>query len=140
MLHSLARQWIHVLRQLLRPFGKNFSFLCLTRDHLRVVSAIRAWLVLVWIWREVHLVFRVHSSSCGAQCGVVHSPSELLDHRCHCNCRDLVLFVDRLRGCLRHDVVWWWIFHSWWCLRFGLGQCEADDWKYTVNSFQYPRR
>ena len=43
-------------------------------------------------------------------------------------------------GCLRHDVVWWWICLSWWFSRFGLGQCEADDWKYTVNSFQYPRR
>ena len=52
----------------------------------------------------------------------------------------LVLFVVGLRGCLRHDVVWLWIFLSWCCLRFGLGQCEADDWKYTVNSFQYPRR
>ena len=39
------------------------------------------------------------------------------------------LFVGRLRGCLSYDVVWWWIFHSWWCLGFGLGQCEADDWK-----------
>ena len=41
---------------------------------------------------------------------VVHSPFEWLYHRCHCNCRDLVLFVGRLRGCLRRDVVWWWIF------------------------------
>ena len=31
----------------------------------------------------------------------------------------------------------WWIFHSWWCLRFGLGHGEADDWKYFVNDFQY---
>ena len=63
--------------------------------------------------REVQLDFRVHSSSCGAHCGVVHSPFEWLDHRCHCNCRYLVLFVGRLpllRGCLRRDVVWWWIF------------------------------
>ena len=29
MLHSLARQWIHVLRQLMRPFGKNFSLFVL---------------------------------------------------------------------------------------------------------------
>ena len=34
-----------------------------------------------------------------------------------------------LRECLRRDVVWWWIFHFWWCLRFGLGQREAYDWK-----------
>ena len=27
---------------------------------------------------------------------VVHSPFEWLDHRCHCNCRYLVLFVGRL--------------------------------------------
>ena len=82
----------------------------------------------------------MYSSTCGAHCGVVHSPSEFLYHRCLCICRDFVLFVVCLRGCLRHDVVWWWMFLSWWCSRFGLGQCEADDWKYTVNSFQYPRR
>ena len=48
-----------------------------------------------------------------------------LYYRCHCNWRDLVLFVGRLlwlcgpfllRECLRRDVVWWW-FYSWWCLR-----------------------
>ena len=52
---------------------------------------------------------RVHSSSCGAH-RVVHSPLDWLYHRCHCECRDLVLFVGRLRGCLRRDVVWWWFF------------------------------
>ena len=34
-----------------------------------------------------------------------------------------------LREFLRRDVVRWWIFHSWWCLRFCLGQCQAVDWK-----------
>ena len=84
------------------------------------------------------LFFRVHSSSCGAQCGVVHSPFQWLDHRCHCNCRDLVLCGRHvLRECLRRDVVWWW-FYSWWCLRFCLGQCEADDWKIQllISSFK----
>ena len=66
--------------------------------------------------REVQWDFRVHSSSCGAHRVVVHSPFEWLYHRCHCYCRDLVLFVGRLpwlcvpdvlRGCLRCDVVWW---------------------------------
>ena len=45
-------------------------------------------------------VFRVHSSSCGAQCGVVHSPFEWLDHRCHCNCRQTCaagVFASRCR-------------------------------------------
>ena len=46
--------------------------------------------------REVQLDFRVHSSSCGAHCDVVHSPFEWFYHRRHCNCRDLVLFVGRL--------------------------------------------
>ena len=46
--------------------------------------------------REVQWDFRVHSSSCGAHRDVVHSPFEWLYHRCHCNCRDLVLFVGRL--------------------------------------------
>ena len=49
--------------------------------------------------REVQSDFRVHSSSCGAHCGVVHSPFEWLDHRCHCSCRSLVLFVGRLPCC-----------------------------------------
>ena len=30
---------------------------------------------------------------------VAHSPFEWLDHRCHCNCRDFVLFVGRLPRC-----------------------------------------
>ena len=71
--------------------------------------------------REEQWELRVHSSSCGAHRDVVHSPFDWLYHRCHCNCRDLVLFVGRLpwlcgpnvlRGCLRRDVVWWWRFHS----------------------------
>ena len=90
----------------------------------------------------------VRSSSCGAHRGVVHSPFEWLYHRCHYNCRDLVLFVGRLlwlcgpfvlRECLRRDVVWWWTFLSWWCLRFRLGQCEADDWKILLQLFPVPR-
>ena len=48
---------------------------------------------------EVQWDFRVHSSSCGALCGVVHSPFEWFYHRCHCNYRDLVLFVGRLPCC-----------------------------------------
>ena len=44
------------------------------------------------------------------------------DHRCHCDCRYLVLFV----GCLRRDVVWWWRFFSRRCLRFCLGQRSSD--------------
>ena len=28
---------------------------------------------------------------------------------------------------VRRDIVWWWRVHSCWCLRFGLGQCEAYD-------------
>ena len=79
---------------------------------------------------------------------VVHSPFGWLYHRRHCNCRDPVLFVGRLpclcgpfvlRECLRRDVVWWWIFHSWWCLRFCLGQCEADGWKIPHQFFPVPR-
>ena len=42
-----------------------------------------------------------------------------------------------LRECLRRDVVWWWIFHFWWCLQFGLGQCDAYDWNFLINFFQY---
>ena len=38
---------------------------------------------------------RVHSSSYGALRDVVHSPSDWLYHRCHCSCRDFVLFVGR---------------------------------------------
>ena len=31
------------------------------------------------------------------------------------------------RGCLHRDVVCWWKFHSRWCIRFSLGQREAND-------------
>ena len=63
------------------------------------------------------------------------------------HCRDLVLFrqialtlrPNVLRGCLHRDVVWWWSFHSWWCLRFCLEQCEADDWKILHQLFPVPR-
>ena len=27
---------------------------------------------------------------------------------------------------------------SWWCLRFCLGQCEADDWKIHLHLFPVP--
>ena len=43
--------------------------------------------------REVQWDVLVHSSSRGALCDVVHSPFGWFYHRCHCNCRDLVLFV-----------------------------------------------
>ena len=46
--------------------------------------------------RDVQWDVRVHSSSCGAHRDVVHSPFGWLYHRCHCNCRDLVLFVGRM--------------------------------------------
>ena len=46
--------------------------------------------------REVQWDVRVHSSSCGAHLGVVHSPFGRLFHRCHCICRDHVLYVGRL--------------------------------------------
>ena len=123
---------------------------------------------------------------CGAHRDVVHCPFEWLYHRCLCSCRDCTLrwqtaltlpagvFASRcrvvvdvswwclrfclgqcdaddwkilllissfkrtsgvlalrllLRECSRRDVEWWW-FYSWWCLRFSLEQCEADDWKF----------
>ena len=34
-------------------------------------------------------------------------------------------------GSLRRDVVWWW-FYCRWYLRFCMGQCEADDWKFFL--------
>ena len=46
--------------------------------------------------REVQWGVRVHSSICGAHRDVVHSPFGRLFHRCHCICRDHVLFVGRL--------------------------------------------
>ena len=33
--------------------------------------------------------------------------------------------------------MWWW-FYSWWCLRFCLGQCEADGWKIPHQLFPVP--
>ena len=85
--------------------------------------------------RLVRCNVRVHSSSCGALLGVVHSPFQWLDHRCHCNCRDLVLFV--LRECFRRDVVWWCFFTPggaydsvWDCVRPITGN-------YLLNYFHY---
>ena len=75
-----------------------------------------SWIFRPSLEREVERDVRVHSSSCGTHRDVVHSPFDWLYHRCHCNCRDHVLFVGRLpwlcgpnvlRGCLRRDVVWW---------------------------------
>ena len=88
-------------------------------------------LVLTGYMPLVRCYVRVHSSSCGAHRDVVHN------HRCHCYCRGFVLSSagSLLRGCLRRDVVWWWIFLSWWCFRFYLGQCEADGWKIPLLLF-----
>ena len=133
---SLVRQWLHVA-SVYEAFWKNFThFFGFDTKHTIYELCLPS--ERGWFWYGFGrpqsragstLYFRVHSSSCGAQCGVVHSPFEWLDHRCHCNCRDLVLFGRHvLRECLRRDVVWWW-FYSWWCLRFCLGQCEADGWK-----------
>ena len=89
--------------------------------------------------------FCVHGSSCGTCRDVLHSPCDSKLHRCHYNCRGLVLCVGRLhwlcgfhvqRRCLRRDVVWWWRFHSRWCIRFSLG-CDADEGIYTFIYFQY---
>ena len=89
-----------VLLQLWEDFS---LFSCLTRSTTSwsCVCHVCVALVCVWIWQTQSragstVVVRVHSSSCGAQLGVVHSPFEWLDHRCHCICRDLVLFVGRL--------------------------------------------
>ena len=30
-------------------------------------------------------------------------------------------------------------FYSWWCLRFCLGQCEADDWTIHLHLFPVPK-
>ena len=135
MLRSLVRQLIHVWRQSMRLHDIIYE-LCRPSER-------------GWYWcgfgrpsleREVQLDFRVHSSSCGAQCGV-HSPFEWLDHRCHCNCRDLVLFVGRLPRCGGVCVAMS-------CggrglllivLRFCLGQREADDWKILLQLLPVPR-
>ena len=107
-----------------------------------------SWVRCTQFEREVQRNVCVHSSSCGAHRDVVHSPFGWFYHRCHCNCRGFVLFVGRLpwlcgpfllRECLRRDVVWWWILLSWWCLRFFLGQCEADGWKIPHQLFPVPR-
>ena len=41
------------------------------------------------------------------------------------------------RGCVAMSL-WWWNFHSRWCLRFCLGRCQAVDWKIHCY-FQYQR-
>ena len=83
-----------------------YSAQCLVRHWIHAVLYAAPGLV-----RETQPDVCVHSSSCGVHRDVVHSPFGWLDHRCHCYCRFLVLFVGSLlRGCLRCDVVWWWFF------------------------------
>ena len=102
---SLVRQWIHVGRQFMRLFGRiSHISTCSTRStpSTSCVCHPSLALVCVWTWQtqsragEVHWDVRVHSSSCGAHLGVVHSPFGRLYHRCHCICRDRVLYVGRL--------------------------------------------
>ena len=96
--------------------------------------------------REVQWGVRVHSSSCGAHRGVVHSPFEWLHHRRHCNCRDLVLFVGRLPWlcgpnvlwrCLRRDVVCGGGFTRDGAYDFVWDSVRLMTGKYTINYFQY---
>ena len=69
--------------------------------------------------REVQWDVRVHSSSCGAHCGVVHSPFEWVGPSLPLQLSlpralrrqiALTLRPNVLRGCLRRDVVWWCFF------------------------------
>ena len=163
----LVRQWIQFM-SVSFGFCENRDMcaqclLCLFREipqmqfldkvcsHFVVQRQVPAFVRTSLLWRRGSSPWSICSCSwCSSRTrffGVVHSPFELLDHRCHCNCRDLVLFVGRLswlcgpfllRECLRRDVVWWW-FYSWWCLRFCLGQCEADGWKIPHQLFPVPR-
>ena len=146
MLRSLVRQLIHVWCQSMRLLEEFLALLvfdttpstsCVCHPSVAGFGMDLAGPVSSG---KVQLDFRVHSSSCGAQCGVVHSPFEWLDHRCHCNCRDLVLFVGRMPRCGGVCVAMS-------CgggglllivLRFCLGQCEADDWK-ILQLFPVPR-
>ena len=92
---------------------------------------------------EVLRDVRVHGSSCGPCCDVVHSSFVRKHHRRRCSCRDYVLCVSRLhcfydsyvqRGCMRRDVVCLWKFHFRLCIRFSFGQREADDGMYIINT------
>ena len=106
MLRSLVRQLIHVWRQSMRLLEECLALLVFDTKHIYelCLPSERGFGIVYGLGRpslerEVQWDFRVHSSSCGAHCGVVHSPFEWLDHRCHCNCRDLVLFLGRLPCC-----------------------------------------
>ena len=128
MLYSLVRQLIHVWRQSMRLLEDFLALLVFDTKHTiyeLCLPSERGFgmcmdLADPVLEREAQWDVRIHSSSCGAHCGVVHSPFGRLYHRCHCNYRDTVLFVDRLpwfcgpvlRGCMRRDVVWWLVFHS----------------------------
>ena len=73
-------------------------------------------------------------------CGVVHSPFEWLDHRCHCNCRVLVLFVDRLPCCGGVCVAM--LYGGWFLTPDGTYDSVWDSVKpltgnYFINYFQY---
>ena len=67
-------------------------------------------------------------------------------HRCHCNCRDLVLFVDRLpllcgpyvlRRCLRREDVWCGGFTRDGAYDFVWDSVGLMTGKYTIYYFQF---
>ena len=68
----------------------------------RVVVEVSLLMVLMILFEtaRVRLLENTSSiiSSTKRTC-VVHSPFVWLDHRCHCNCRDLALFAGRLPCC-----------------------------------------
>ena len=83
-----------------------YSAHCLVRHWIHAVLYVAPGLE-----RETQPDVRAHSSSCGVH-RVVHSPFGWLDHRCHCyvvtSCSSSA--VSLLPGCLRRDVVLWWVF------------------------------
>ena len=79
------------------------QFLDKVCSHFAVQRQVPAFVWTSLVWRRGSSPWSICSCSwCSSRdkvVDVVHSPFEWLDHRCHCNCRDLVLFVGRLPRC-----------------------------------------
>ena len=103
------------------------------------VSVFCAMLGSHWIHAFWYVAMCVSTAPVAAHRDVVHSPFECFYHRCHCYCRGFVLSSadSLLRGCLRRDVVWWWIFLSWWCFDSIWDSVKPIAGNYLFYYFQY---
>ena len=93
LFHGLAVQQTIEFPQLLR-YMWSMSLLCRSCSFPGGLQ-FSDTLMTCPLLREVQRDLRVHGSSCGTCRDFLHSPFDRKHHRCHCSCRDFVLFVGR---------------------------------------------